>query len=207
MEMVYDEVCRHIINGNPGLLWNPRRRSNNPHVKFHENGDLYQFGVFAGRSLRDLVRIFQPTPYLHAVWGFDTFTGMPDSSHDNVTLTKEWATGRFTIGGPSRIPRVLRYVTRDNTTTLPIDFVVGEYQHSLTPTLVRERGMAAASYIDIDCDTYTSSLVALDWMFAQRLVVPGTVIGYDDFWVLACAFADPCGAAARPALLLLAERC
>ena len=47
--------------------------------------------------------------------------------------------------------------------------------------------MKPAAYVDIDCDLYDSSLLALDWMFNSSLIVPGTLIGYDDFWVMPCS--------------------
>ena len=62
----------------------------------------------------------------------------------------------------------------------------GFYSESLTPTLVQELGMKPAAYIDIDCDLYISSKQALAYMFEQKLAVPGTLIGYDDFWVNPC---------------------
>ena len=34
-------------------------------------------------------------------------------------------------------------------------------------------------------------LTALDWMFREGLIVQGTVIGYDDYWDLACKNSSP----------------
>ena len=41
--------------------------------------------------------------------------------------------------------------------------------------------MKPALYVDIDADLYSSSLQALEWLFRMGLIVPGTVIGYDDW--------------------------
>ena len=41
--------------------------------------------------------------------------------------------------------------------------------------------MLPALYLQIDCDLYVSAYQALDWMLANKLVVAGTIIGYDDW--------------------------
>ena len=52
---------------------------------------------------------------------------------------------------------------------------------SLTSDLVRQHGMRPALYVDIDTDIYVSTYQALDWLCANKLLVPGSIIGYDDF--------------------------
>jgi hypothetical protein len=54
---------------------------------------------------------------------------------------------------------------------------------SLTAELPVHLGMRPALYVDIDCDLYVSTYQALDWLFSSKLIVPGTLIGYDD-WCL-----------------------
>ena len=41
--------------------------------------------------------------------------------------------------------------------------------------------MRPALYVDIDTDIYVSTYQALDWLCANKLLVPGSIIGYDDF--------------------------
>ena len=41
--------------------------------------------------------------------------------------------------------------------------------------------------LDIDSDLCSSAWDALDWAFKYKVATPGTVIGYDDFWVLPSA--------------------
>ena len=60
-------------------------------------------------------------------------------------------------------------------------FIKGFFNESLTPTLAARRGMKPALYVDIDADLYSSSLQALEWLFRMGLIVPGTIIGYDDW--------------------------
>jgi hypothetical protein len=68
-----------------------------------------------------------------------------------------------------------------------VDFVAGFYSTSLTEGVAEKRGMKPAQYIDIDCDLYVSTKDALGWAFRAGIAVPGTLIGYDDWWVLPCS--------------------
>ena len=52
---------------------------------------------------------------------------------------------------------------------------------SLTPSLVQQRGMRPALYVDMDVDIYISAYQALDWLCAHRLIRRGTILGYDDW--------------------------
>ena len=68
-----------------------------------------------------------------------------------------------------------------------LSLVPGFYDKSLLPDLASRMGMRPAAYVDIDCDLYGSTKSALEWMLASRLIVPGTLIGYDDWWTTSCA--------------------
>jgi hypothetical protein len=62
-----------------------------------------------------------------------------------------------------------------------VHLIPGFYNESLSPTLVRERGMAPALYVDMDMDIYKSAYDVLDWLCVNKLLAKGTVLGYDDF--------------------------
>ena len=137
-----------------------------------EGGDVYQFGVFEGGSLRTITRVHDGA----RAWGFDSFAGLPP---EELTETQiwQWRAGRFSTS----LARVASRVS--NATTL----IPGFFNESLTPKLAAASGMRPATYVDIDADLYSSSRQALDWLFSQRLLVRGSVVGYDDWWALACA--------------------
>lgn len=46
--------------------------------------------------------------------------------------------------------------------------------------------MKPALLVDVDSDLYTSAYDNLDFVFGNNLVLPGTVIGYDDWWFNSC---------------------
>ena len=58
--------------------------------------------------------------------------------------------------------------------------VAGFYDRSLTAELATTRGMRPALYVDIDCDLYSSTVIVLTWLFENRLIRKGTILGYDD---------------------------
>eukprot|EP00240_Pyramimonas_obovata_P016425 CAMPEP_0118926470 /NCGR_PEP_ID=MMETSP1169-20130426/4141_1 /TAXON_ID=36882 /ORGANISM="Pyramimonas obovata, Strain CCMP722" /LENGTH=264 /DNA_ID=CAMNT_0006868025 /DNA_START=285 /DNA_END=1076 /DNA_ORIENTATION=+ len=144
------------------------------------DGDFYQFGVFGGKSLEWLQPAFPGT----FVWGFDSFTGLPEEQAGVPAITG-WAAGNYAaerfgvspgaleakLGGPQRAR-----------------FVKGFYNETLTAAAVRGLGrpMRPAVYVDVDCDLYVSTYQALDWMFEHKLIAAGTLVGYDDWWVMPC---------------------
>ena len=62
--------------------------------------------------------------------------------------------------------------------------IKGFFSDALTPELARERGMRPALLVDVDVDLYISTIQCLDWMFSMQLIVPGTVVYYDDVSVI-----------------------
>merc|ERR1712060_694469 len=109
----------------------------------------------------------------------DSFEGLPENEA-NVTQSDfqkgKWAAEITeadmikTLGGPQKTK-----------------FIRGFYNESLTRTLKEERSMKIAEYIDIDCDLYISTVQALEWVFASGVAVPGTLVGYDDWWRNPCS--------------------
>lgn len=175
----HERLCRTVrtvengVGSTSGLL--PFNRS-----ALLQRGDVYQFGVFQGGSLARLVQIYDaPT------WGFDTFSGLPDERKGEAS-TSSWKRGTFDVGGAAAAPRIARSAGLRRGALL-----AGLFNETLTPSLPSARGMRPAVYVDIDSDLYVSAYQALDWLFTQRLAVPGTVVGYDDFWVLPCVKGDP----------------
>ena len=166
-----DSTCRVLGAGSGGNSWSGVYFADFTAL---EGGDVFQFGVFQGGTLSLLSRIYAG----YQIFGFDSFEGLPPEEDENFQVNK-WHVGRF----KTPIERVRQRVP--NAT-----LIAGFYNESLTPTLVSEYGMRPAAYVDIDTDLYISSKQALSWMYEQGLLVPGTIIGYDDWWTLACAAND-----------------
>ena len=179
---LHEQVCKRVGFGNSfsGL----RHRN----FKSLDIGDLYQFGVAGGGTLVQLLRIHNTT-----AWGFDTFTGLPPEQKGELSI-KDWKPGAFRGNGVLNASGVHELVARKvraatGSSLLPgqLSLLTGTFNETLRPGLARERGMRPAVYVDIDSDLFISAWEALDWLFTERLLLPGSVIGYDDWWTIACA--------------------
>ena len=138
------------------------------------DGHLYQFGVFRGTSMLELWDALRPVT---RIWGLDSFKGLPLSTQEQVP---KWQEGIFRHDPRAAVSAALG--------TRNVGWISGFYNESLHDDSVASRvRMRPARYIDIDCDLYSSTRDALDFMLRNGLVVPGTLIGYDDIWVLPCA--------------------
>ena len=148
--------------------------------------DIYTFGVYTGASLKfwfeglDALGI-RTGPH----WGFDSFEGLPEETQGMALECKAWLPGSFSAAdqfgaytfGEVR-DKILEYLGPKYAKETRL--VKGFFSDSLTPTLKAERGMKPALLIDVDVDLYVSCVQCMEWMIVQGLMVPGTVVYYDD---------------------------
>ncbi len=129
--------------------------------------DVYEFGTYRGESLRLIEELFYAYQLpLRKAWGFDSFEGLPP---------EEEGVPRFYLFAPGMFADVGRLHPTRNAT-----FIKGWFDE-LTPDHVRRHGMRPAALVHIDSDLYISAVQALEFVFSNNLVVPGTVIAYDEF--------------------------
>ena len=176
--------------------------------------DLYEFGVYTGRSMRAIVLALGAAhaPY-RTFWGFDSFQGLPDERDDassaaaaapaapapyRTVVQRQWHAGAYnaadamsshTFGELSS--KIRSYILGADgarrgggaaaavTAAVDVQWVRGFYEASLTPALARR--MRPALYVDFDCDLYSSTYHALDWLATHGLLEAGTILGYDDW--------------------------
>jgi len=147
------------------------------------NYDIYIFGVYTGSSMKELdASLTNATISYNKMWGFDSFQGLP---RDTIAQGHEqWTAGNFDASKALETTNWndLEKLLRQHIGTLaaPYEFIRGFFSDSLTPRLPIEKDMKLALVIDIDTDIYISAKQALDWCFANNLVVPGTLISYDE---------------------------
>lgn len=120
-------------------------------------GHVLEFGVFKGRSIRELARAL-PRRTIH---GFDSFEGLPAAWKRSDTST--YAAGHF---HPGAVPEVA-----DNVRLWP-----GFFDESLPGWLREHAGPAAL--VHVDCDLYESTAVVLAQL-DDRLVA-GSIIVFDE---------------------------
>lgn len=142
-------------------------------------GEVYQFGVGGCWTMQILRRLFPKRRLL----GFDSFGGLPEEA-EHVYTHETW--GRGSMNFPAKaIPACVHRLGGIELAR----FVPGFYNESLMPDAdwVALFNPQPAVYIDVDVDLYISSVQALDFMFKMGLARVGTLIGYDDWWVIPCS--------------------
>ena len=150
--------------------------------------DVYQFGVFTGGGLK---KIAASAGNCRQVFGFDSFEGIPSETHEEF---ESWHTGKkykqhFGEGGYSAaaafndtslrsvLRRVAQFVGHPERVTL----IGGYFNETCNARTLRKHRMQPALYVDMDADIYLSAIQALDWMFGSGLIIPGTIVRYDDW--------------------------
>lgn len=117
-------------------------------------GLLLEFGVFKGKSINVIASAAPP----RRVWGFDTFTGLPEF----------WRPGRpaghFSLNG--RLPDV-----RDN-----VSLVAGRFDMTL-PGFLKEHPQPIA-FVNIDSDLYSSCFFVLSQI--ESRLAKGAIVYFDE---------------------------
>lgn len=155
--------------------------------------DVYVFGIGQGHSMGMLRKAVPGS----RIFGFDSFKGLPGED-DQASALKTWAAGwlppakgvtpasmELAAGGRPHAYVIPGFYDKTLTTALLTSFS-GRGEGTTAVTTTDARAMGAAAYVDIDCDLHVSTVAALDWLFAQRLIRPGTLVGYDDWWTISC---------------------
>lgn len=145
--------------------------------------EIYQFGVYTCDSIWALLHLVDCT----TLWGFDSFQGLPQELNEPVYQdgwNKEGFDARkhFKVNSTEEcIKRTAEHIVSFNHFPTNINLIPGFYEEVLTDDLVREAKMQPALYVDIDCDLYSSTKTVLNWMLRNKLLVKGSVIGFDDW--------------------------
>jgi len=124
-------------------------------IKF-DDGLFLEFGVYNGASINILSKL-KPNKVFH---GFDTFTGLPedwDMGHQKIEA------GHFSL---EKMPDVEKNVILHR----------GLFEESITEWMKKYK--EKISFINIDCDLYSSTKTVLEKLNSQ--IVKDTMIRFDD---------------------------
>lgn len=150
-------------------------------------GDILQFGVSSGGSLAILDRVSRrwlgASRVEYRIYGFDSFQGLPEPKEIDRAVHSEAATKAvsFRQGAYAASKAEVVQKLRERGADLRrIHLVEGWYDRVLTDELRESLGLRRAILIDIDCDFYESSAVALEW--CRPLIRQGTIITFDDWF-------------------------
>lgn len=141
---------------------------------------VYEFGVYGGKSMLDLMsdahKVNKPVKNF---FGFDTFTGLTETDG----IMKDWYKGNFSSENlfgisPDKCAEKIQTIAKiffpnTNTKIFCTKFSDIIFTNEFQP----------ADFINIDCDLYSSTIDALNFMCINNLIKIGTVIRYDDMLV------------------------
>tara|TARA_R110000824_G_scaffold218435_4_gene405099 strand:+ start:7160 stop:7834 length:675 start_codon:yes stop_codon:yes gene_type:complete len=147
------------------------------------DGDIYEFGVYSGRSLALLNAALEEgassihhVPFRRRVIGLDSFEGLEENEHPR------WEKGKFKYNH-SFHPLLEKggLVTEQVVYDLfeAYDFEKPLILKGLFKDVLKEHKMGAASIVHIDCDLYEPTKEVL---FSEGLFQTGTVLLFDDWF-------------------------
>jgi O-methyltransferase len=160
-------------------------------------GDYLEFGVFAGHSFIDSYNVIKEVFEYHskthsgrreeglscikAIWenmrffAFDSFQGLPELAGVDKQ-TSYFNKGEYKSADSQFRENLIK-------AGIPLDKVImvdGWFEDTCNQETIRRFRMRGASIIHIDCDLFSSTRVALD--FIRPLMLDGTVIIFDDWY-------------------------
>ncbi len=141
-----------------------------------ELGDYYEFGLFRGYTF---LQAFKHSESLGIkgihFYGFDSFEGLPP------TEGIDEADGRFFEGQfACSLEEVQSNLSDNGMDSSRATLVKGFYEDSLTEALREEHAFKPASVLMLDCDYYSSTRTAMEWM--KPYIQVGTVLLFDDWF-------------------------
>ena len=146
----------------------------------------YQFGICSGLTLRWIYEMFRYYRlHTERILAFDSFEGVPDEQ-EGIPRNECWVKGFCNA-------KALECFKSDSTETIiekilaslpdqviPIDWHVGFFDQILTPDFMKTNPKPAF-WVDLDVDLYISTAQVLDFMFKNQLIVPQTLVSFDDW--------------------------
>ena len=122
--------------------------------------------------------------------GFDVFTGMPketaepiwqeswnpDILPDEFNVVKYWG-----LKTPEECAERVQTQVQDIYTSKQKETNVSVVAGLVEETLPVQENLKPALYVDFDLDIYSPTKFAFNYMMENNLIVPGTIIGYDDW--------------------------
>lgn len=150
------------------------------------SGDIYQFGVYSGVSIDNILEIFNQFRIPLVVWGFDSFEGLPKENKEQLRFV-EWGAGEFSscdyldVHDTREAANIITSQLLEKYPDHIVNMIVGYFSDTLPKLDVNKLQMIPASYIDIDVDLYSSTIELWDFMIQNKLVQKGTIVYYDDW--------------------------
>lgn len=143
-------------------------------LKGSDVGDYLEFGVFNGNSIGSMYLAREATGIKSTrLFGFDAFEGLPPGSENEDDGV--WEKGFYACS----FEQMQECLSKRNVLPSEITWVKGWYDQTLNDETVKKFRLENPGIIFIDCDTYSSSKIVLD--FIAPLIKKPTIICLDDW--------------------------
>jgi hypothetical protein len=146
----------------------------------------YSFGIWGGNGLRKMYEMFRYYDVIpEKILAFDSFEGLPDE-HPGIQRNVLHPRGAYNVKDiepykndtPRQIIAKIMATFPDN--QIPVDWHVGFYEQVLSEKFMT-LNPKPAFWVELDVDLYISSIQVLDFMFQNHLILPGTLVSFDDW--------------------------
>ncbi len=139
-------------------------------------GDYYEFGIYKGYTFFSAYRAARRLGLTETrFYGFDSFQGLPQVEDVDKTGGRFFK-GQFTCTR-QRVEKNLRKYGVDFE---KIRLIEGFYEDTLDEQLKKDLPARRAGVVLFDCDLYSSTCTALDWL--GDLITNKTVLVFDDWY-------------------------
>lgn len=158
------------------------------------NLGVYQFGVFNGDSMREIKHIFNANKInINTLYGFDVFTGMPKETQEPIfqdSWNPDIKPDEFNVLKKLNVQSVddCIKVIKDSLIKLNLEFntntdiqIYGGLVQETIHKANQNNHLKPALYIDFDMDIYSPTKYVFEYMLNNKLILEGTLIGYDDW--------------------------
>lgn len=128
----------------------------------NNNGLILEFGVWKGTTINEIAKQ-NPKVTIH---GFDSFEGLPEDWETSFNSNKnKHKKGYFSLNNLPTVEKNVKLWKGWFENTIPI--FIKDYKDTI-------------SFLHIDGDLYSSAIIVLNEL--NHLIVPGTVIVFDEFY-------------------------
>lgn len=159
-----------------------------------KNFGVYQFGVFNGDSMREIKHIFYRNHIdINTLYGFDVFTGMPKETEEPIfqdCWNPDLHPDAFNVLKKLNVNSVEECISTINKSLLDLNSkfntntkieIYGGLVQDTVHIANKNNNLKRALYLDFDMDIYSPTKYVFEYFLNNKLIVEGTLIGYDDW--------------------------
>ena len=145
----------------------------------------YQFGIYTGVTFSHIYEMFREYKIpCERIMAFDSFEGLPEEQ-PGIPRHFRWGKNKFNAKYHFQeentaiiIERIMQLLPDRE---IPVDWIEGYFSDVLNDLFMEKYQPAPAFWLDIDVDLYLSAKQVLTFMCDKKLVLPQTIISYDDW--------------------------